>query len=131
MLIDLKREMIHDTTMPEYREPVGAIKTGDTVTIRLKIRLSDIQSVYLRLFKEGYEQMYMMNWSDGVWSTVVTAPDYPDVFWYYFCINIAGKICYYGTDGGRTSGAGNVYSDPPPAFQFTVYDAGFRYAGLV
>ena len=125
MLVDLKREMIHDATMPRYREPVGAVKTGQSVTIRFRTRCSDIQSVYLRLFNEGYESMCMMNQTDDIWDVTVTAPDRPNVYWYYFCINIAGKIIYYGVDGSRGNGAGNVYSDPPPAFQLTVYDADF------
>ena len=125
MIIDMKREMIHDTTMSEYRDPVGSLKAGETVTIRFKTRCPDIKSVYLKMFKENYDDMRMMDRTDGHWVVKLTVPNDPDVYWYYFCINVSGKVYYYGADGRRTSGAGNVYTDSPPAFQMTVYDAAF------
>jgi len=51
-------------------------------------------------------------------------PAVPEVYWYYFTINIGGKICYYGAQGSRT-GASLCLQRSPPSYQLTVYNAGF------
>ena len=58
----------------------------------------------------------------------MTAPENPDVCWYYFMVNVDGRLVYYGTDGKRTAGLGCAYTELPPAFQLTVFDPGFSPA---
>jgi glycosidase len=58
---------------------------------------------------------------------VITAPERPIVLWYWFRIDLAGGgSVYYGAAPGAGAGAGSVYAGPPPAFQLTVHEPGFR-----
>ena len=72
-----------------------------------------------------------MRHTGDYWEVNIKAPAVPDVYWYYFTVNIGGKICYYGAQGSRTGGIGCVYSDHPPSYQITVYDAGFDVPRVV
>ena len=126
MLINYGNEMLHDSSLDVFRDPVGALTTGAPVTLRFRTRLENVGSVYLCLFSEGFREDYLMRRSDEYWQIDITAPSVPDVYWYYFTVNVGGKLCYYGAEGRRTGGIGCIYSEPPPAYQLTVYDAGFE-----
>ncbi len=125
MLINYKNEMLHDSASPAYRDPAEAVKPGQSVTLRFRTRLSGVGGVYVTLLSEGFRQDYPMNVEGGLYSVTISAPQKPDVYWYYFHINVEGHIFYYGAEGGQTAGIGCAYTEPPPAFQLTVYDAAF------
>ena len=129
MLINYKKEMMHDSTMPEYRDPAGAVVAGAPVVLRFRIKLENVESVYLCLIGDGFHEDHLMRREGDAWQTEITAPSIPDVYWYYFMVRVGGRISYYGAAAGRTCGIGAVYSAPPPAYQFTVYDAGFEVPG--
>ena len=125
MLINYKNEMMHDSASPAYRDPAEAMQPGQSVTLRFRTRLSAVAGVYVTLLSEGYRQDYPMHGEGGVFSVTISAPEKPSVCWYYFNVNVEGRIYYYGAEGGQTAGIGCVYTEPPPAFQLTVYDANF------
>ncbi len=125
MLINYRNEMMHDSTLQCYREPFGAVAQGQPVTLRFKTRLSQINSVYLRLTGDGYHQDIMMAQDNGFWSVGFEAPSEPGVYWYYFTVNTGERIVYYGTEGKRRGGIGVAYTDVPPAYQLTVYRKDF------
>ena len=129
MLINYRNEMLHDSTLYIFRDPAHAVAAGARVTMRFRTRLSGVGSVYLCVYSEQHREEIGMALSDGYWQSEITVPQIPDVYWYYFTINIDGKLVYYGADGKRTAGLGCAYTEPPPAFQLTVYDAGFMPAG--
>lgn len=126
MPINYRNEMLHDSSLDLFRDPVGAVSAGTPVTIRFRARLENVSGVYLCLFrKEFREERLMRQAGDHYWEIDIQAPVVPEIYWYYFTVNIGGKICYYGTQGRRTGGIGCVYSIHPPSYQMTVYDAGF------
>ena len=129
MLINYKKEMMHDSTMPEYRDPAGAVVAGAPVVLRFRTKLENVESVYLCLIGDGFHEDHLMRREGDAWQTEITAPSIPDVYWYYFMVRVGGRISYYGAAAGRTCGIGAVYSAPPPAYQLTVYDAGFEVPG--
>ena len=126
MLINYRKEMLHDSTLCEFRDPVGAVTAGTPLTLRFRTRLENVEGVYLFLFGEGRREEYLLQQSDEYWQVQISAPVVSGVYWYYFTVKVGGKLCYYGTGGGRTGGMGCVYSAPPPAYQITVYDPGFE-----
>lgn len=128
MLINYRNEMLHDSSLYIFRNPARAVATGTSVTMRFRTRLSGVGSVYLCVYSDHYREETGMALVDGYWQTEYTAPQNPDVYWYYFAVNVDGKLVYYGADGKRTAGLGCAYSEPPPAFQLTVYDADFMPA---
>lgn len=125
MLINYRNEMLHDSSQDLFRDPVGAVSTGTSVTIRFRARLENVSSVYLCLYRKDFREEHVMRHTGDYWEVNIKAPAVPDVYWYYFTVNIGGKICYYGAQGSRTGGIGCVYSDHPPSYQMTVYHAGF------
>ena len=129
MLINYRNEMLHDSTLYVFRSPLGAVAAGTRVTMRFRTRLNNVASVYLCVYSEHHREDIGMSLLDGYWQTDIEAPGRPDVYWYYFTVSIDGKLIYYGADGKRTAGLGCAYTEPPPAFQLTVYDAGFMPAG--
>jgi glycosidase len=125
MLLNYRNEMLHDSSQDLFRDPVGAVSTGTSVTIRFRARLENVSSVYLCLYRKDFREEHVMRHTGDYWEVNIKAPAVPDVYWYYFTVNIGGKICYYGAQGSRTGGIGCVYSDHPPSYQITVYHAGF------
>lgn len=126
MLINYRKEMLHDSSLYEFRDPVGALAAGMPVTLRFRTRLENVDSIYLFLLGEGHHEDHLMRQSGEYWQVQINAPIMSGVYWYYFTVKVGGKLCYYGAKGGRTGGMGCVYSAPPPAYQLTVYDAGFE-----
>ncbi len=114
MLINYRNEMLHDSSLYRFRDPVGALATCTPVTLRIRTSLEKVDRVYLCLFSEGFREDHLMQRSDAYWQIDITAPSVPDVYWYYFTVNLGGKLCYYGAGGRRTGGIGCVYTDPPP-----------------
>ncbi len=125
MLINLKNEMMHDSTLQAYRDPFGAVTTGTPLTLRFRTRAEHISNVYLCLQSEAFREEFRMSYSDGFWEVRIDAPLAPDIYWYYFTASIEGKTYYYGTEGKQTGGIGCVYTEPPPAYQLTVYRSDF------
>lgn len=126
MLINYRKEMLHDSTLCEFRDPVGAVTAGMPVALRFHTRLENVEGVYLFLFGEGSREEYLMQQSGEYWQVQISAPVVSGVYWYYFTVKVGGKLCYYGANGGRKGGMGCVYSAPPPAYQLTVYDSDFE-----
>ena len=101
MLINYKKEMMHDSTMPEYRNPAGAVAVGTPVVLRFRTKLENVESVYLCLFSETFHEDHLMRRTDHIWQVDLAAPSVPDVYWYYFAVNVGGRLCYYGAAGNR------------------------------
>ena len=125
MLINYRNEMLHDSSLYLFRDPVGAVSTGTSVTMRFRARLENVSSVYLCLYRKEFREEHIMRHTGDYWEVDIKTPAVPEVYWYYFTVNIGGKICYYGAQGSRTGGIGCVYSAHPPSYQLTVYNAGF------
>ena len=128
MLINYRNEMLHDSSLYAFRDPVGAVEAGAPVTMRFRTRLNNVASVYLCVYSEQYREDRGMTLSDGYWQVSFSAPHEPDTYWYHFAVNVDGKLVYYGADGKRTAGIGCAYTELPPAFQLTVYAPGFMPA---
>lgn len=125
VLINYRNELLHDSSLDLFRDPVGAVTAGTPVRLRFRARLENVDSVYLCLYRKEFHAQHLMRQSEDYWEVDITAPSAPAVYWYYFTVNIGGKICYYGAQGSRTEGVGCVYSAQPPSYQLTVYDPAF------
>ena len=128
MLAGYRNEMLHDSSLHIFREPVGAVQAGTAVTIRFRTRLRHVEGVYLCVYSDHFRENLGMALEDGFWQVSFAAPSEPDTYWYHFAVKVDGKIVYYGADGNRTAGMGCAYTELPPAFQLTVYAPGFMPA---
>ncbi|MBD5560437.1 MAG: glycoside hydrolase family 13 protein [Clostridia bacterium] len=127
--IDFERSILHDSAKERYRYPIGAVSTGDKVTLKLQIRDIPIQSCFLSVIGQGSTKMEipMKHEGDSMYSAEYEAPHDPTVVWYYFTIHLDNfnKI-YYGPAPGWNAGLGQVYWSLPPSFQLTVVKRGFH-----
>lgn len=121
MLAGYRNEMLHDSSLYIFREPVGAVQAGAAVTIRFRTRLRHVEGVFLCVYSDQFRENYSMALEDGFWQISFAAPSEPDIYWYHFAVKTDGKFVYYGADGKRTAGMGCSYTELPPAFQLTVY----------
>lgn len=100
----------HDPFDEDYRSPMGAVRCGEYVHLRLKVN-GQADSAELIVGDESYA---MTRTASGDFDIDYKAPDKPCVVWYSFrlfgCVNC-------GADG---IGCGSVRP-----FQMTVYDSGF------
>ena len=121
-------KLFHDSRNSEYRLPQGARKTGETVTLRLRVRGGTPDRVFLRLWWANAEQRYEMTApkGDGLFEYALTLPDQPGLMWYYFIVESEGRAVYYGNACDQLGGEGMVYGGEPPSFQLTVYDAAYN-----
>ena len=93
-----------------YRKPIGAVRSGDSVLLRL--RAGDFAS-NVRLIANG-EEYPMAHIGDGLFSVEFTAPSRPGLVHYSFRLS---ENIWYGADG-----LGDHRMQP---WQLTVYEAGF------
>lgn len=125
--------ILHNSQLPAFRSPFGAVSCSETITLRLKLDLAnEPQTVELRLWNEGRgeEKITMSLLSkkkDGLlYETVITAPANPGLIWYYFIIESGGVTSFYGNNQDYLGGEGQLYNTEPPSFQITVYKAGTK-----
>ena len=138
----------HDTFDNYYRSPFGAVPTGSTVNLKFRTDLLDVSQVFLKVYKynpqtnttdspQEFPLTFLENRTEGattydIYSVNYVAPATPSIIYYKFRIVDGLAQAFYsdaftddhdnlgqGGDGAATSG------EPFPAFQLTVYDAGF------
>ena len=121
-------KLTHDSRSSEYRLPLGARKTGDTVVLRLRVRGGVPDRVTLRIWWENAEQRFEMTApkGNGLFEYALTLPDRPGLMWYFFIVEIGGCPHFYGNAYDRMGGEGALYAHEPPSFQLTVFDSAYQ-----
>ena len=118
----------HNSRIKKYRFPQGAVKCGEGISLVIDLAGVDADrcNVLLRLWSCAGETMIKGERQKNVFLPSFifhfTAPETPQLIWYYFIIELNGKKCFYG---GR-SGKGEVSLNIPKDYQITVYDASFE-----
>lgn len=119
--------IVHDSAKERYRSPLGAVTTGETVTIGLSIYDLLHRSVALITLRGVMTEEHEMNNDGDIYRTTFTAPAEPVALRYWFRVTLHdGSVVHYGSDIGNSSGIGKVYLNEPPSFQLTVFDGGFH-----
>ena len=106
-------KLFHDSRNPDYRLPLGARRTGETVVLRLRARGRTPDRVWLRLWWADAEQRYEMTApkGNGLFEYALTLPDEPGLMWYYFIAEKDGKLYFYGNAYDEMGGEGaKLYS---------------------
>lgn len=138
-------EVLHDTFNTDYRNPIGAVPTGTTVRLRLRVAQSDVTSIRVRVWDDrtNTETYYNMSW-DGTfdtdpvtydwWTVDIPVGSTPTILYYFFELNDAPGWCppdqdFYVDDDPKFYGGGygtmiDNYDDMR-SFQITVYDPAF------
>lgn len=118
----------HNSRIKKYRFPPGAVRCGGKLRLVIDLTGQNLSccDVFLRLWSDGRETLIKGERQKNVVLTSFifhfTAPETPQLIWYYFIININGEKYFYG---GR-SGEGALYRNVPQDYQITVYDGCFK-----
>ena len=123
----------HNTRDAFYRNLYGAIPTGQSVTLKLRVYRFDITGAIVRVWNSaiGQEQLYSMSWASNdatydYWQATLPAQSTPTVLWYHFRVIDGSDTDYYADDGSRDGGWGQVYDNTSSNdFNITVYDPAF------
>ena len=117
--------VLHNSALAEFRDPLGAARTGEEVLLR--IQAEDACSVLLRLYQNDVGSEIKMEPVDGYWQCRFTVPEEPCILWYSFFLETEKEALYYGPPmGGRNQGEGLLYPEPCPSFQLTVYARSYQ-----
>jgi 4-alpha-glucanotransferase/glycosidase len=120
--------LVHNSRLPEYRSPFGAVSCGQEIALALAVDASRPQlTAEVRIWLDGHgEQLLPMippkkAGAERLYRAVFAAPAEPGLIWYYFIIHSGGETFYYGNNSRQTGGVGAISSVPPPSFQITVH----------
>lgn len=117
--------MIHNASIEKFRTPLGAVKKGEDVTLRLFGIPKEAQKIEVVLFSEHLHWEYEMAGNGDCFEKTISMPLSACVVWYYFRIWENGTAYFYGAKPGLTQGEGMIVSDMPFNFQITVYESDF------
>ena len=117
----------HNSRLPQFRSPFGAVQTGTDVNLSLEVYKEDAAGIEcaLRTWIDGVgEQLYPMQaGSDGMYTVTVSWTD-PSIVWYSFIVRtMDGFEQRVGAPEGHVGGESVTYYDrvDVPSFQITVY----------
>ena len=118
--------LIHNSRLPQFRTPFGAVTTGTTLSLSVILEDADPNQATLTLrtwVDEIGESLYpMTHEGDGIFTAELECAE-PCLIWYSFICNIEGQPeVRLGAPQGRTGGEGVTYDYAEvPSFQVTVY----------
>ena len=118
--------LIHNSRLPQFRTPFGAVTTGTTLSLSVILEDADPTRATLTLrtwVDEIGESLYpMTHEGDGIFTVELECTE-PCLIWYSFICNIEGQPeVRLGAPQGRTGGEGVTYDYAEvPSFQITVY----------
>jgi len=124
----------HDTHDPFFRSPFGAIKTEDTVTLRIQTKNHDLVSAkvsYWDDINKTKNETPMQRIGESIDSKyeyweVKLSFDHPTRIWYYFILKDGTKTAYYGDNDEQLGGVGKATDTVNKDFELTVYDKKFN-----
>ena len=118
----------HNNHLLKYKNPFGAIKEGTKVYLRLDVDRK-YKDCLIRLWTpKNKEKIFKMNFKDNYYETEILIDDI-GLNWYLFIIqDFNGKIDFYCSKDGYTSGEGEkLYNFPNNrSYQITCYDKDFE-----
>ena len=106
----------HHSRDPRYKKPFGAVKTGETVSIRLDGDAG--RQPQLLLDMPGWRVSVPMEWDGTCYRASFSAPAYPCRMGYGFRLD-SGR--FFGAESGMA-----FVSDTPALYGLTVYDGAFQ-----
>ncbi len=116
-------QLYHDSHSLFYRDPFGALRCGDKVTIR--VRAIGATKVYLRFYNGSEFFLPMINTERNVYEYTLTMPEVPILCWYDFkAVNDEGDVLCYGNNDDMLGGSGQMTMFPR-GYQITVYDPAY------
>lgn len=117
--------MIHNASIEKYRAPIGAVKKGEEITLRLFGVPEQTTDAEIITYGEDFHREHKMKMKGEVCERTFRVPEKAGVVWYYFKIWEGNHHYYYGARPGRSQGEGIAVGGNPYSFQITVYEKDF------
>ncbi len=121
-LPELAAKLIHDAADESCRSPIGAVKTGDAVTLAFLDPDGLVLDAELCVAGDELDETHEMSLDGGRWFCRYTAPETPAPLWYCFRLHLADGELWLCADGRF----GRLQSSRGDGFRLTVYDRGFE-----
>lgn len=109
----------HDAYDAAFRSPLGAVESGESVTLRL-VQFGGVHSAQLILYGDERREEFPMQPDGGYFTARITAPE-PSALFYTFKLN-GGEAYLVPDPDGHTS----RLSGSEGGFRLTVYECGFE-----
>jgi glycosidase len=127
--------LLHDSFSPTYRSPGGAVPTGSTVRLRLRVTGERPKAVALRLgvgdpaTETSTLRALRLKRAGAFWSVTYRTPSKPALVSYVFRVKTKRGVLWYGDDDSgndtRKGGTGKTTRPRGDSFHLTVYDRSF------
>lgn len=121
-------QLYHNSQRPVFRSPFGACPAGTEIVLRLAVEAGGPASVTLRLWMDEKEVLLpMQKDATGFYAAKFSAPQTPQLVWYYFIVTCGGETLYYVNNRDRLGGVGETQAQPDDrSYQITVYATDFQ-----
>ncbi|MBR1454369.1 MAG: glycoside hydrolase family 13 protein, partial [Lachnospiraceae bacterium] len=112
-----------------YKKPFGAVKTGTTVTFRVRVseKIKGIKC-YMAMWKQDtklpdviMEKEREEENGDTIYFAKFKTPSEETVLWYHFVFESFDEKFYYSNNDLQSGGEGVLVDNSPKSFQLTVY----------
>ncbi|OHW63429.1 amylopullulanase precursor [Andreesenia angusta] len=121
-------EIAHDSHSLDYRSPFGAVKSGDSVELKLRLTTDrQMKAAYIVINRdreaEKLEKMSKIS-AEGieeVYGYELYTSNFRGLVWYYFEVHTDEGVYYYGNSNDGLGGVGSMYIHSPKSYQITVY----------
>nr|AAB00841.1 pullulanase [Thermoanaerobacterium thermosulfurigenes] len=126
-------DLKHDTHDSFFRNPFGAVKVDQTVTLRIQAKNHDLESARISYWDDINKIRIELPMTrigespDGnfeYWEIKLSF-DHPTRIWYYFILKDGTKTAYYGDNDDQLGGVGKATDTVNKDFELTVYDKNF------
>jgi glycosidase len=127
--------LFHDSFSPAYRSPGGAVPTGTTVRLRLRVTGERVRAAALRIevgdpvAGTSTLRFLKLKRAGAFWGIAYKTPAQPAIVSYAFRVTTARGTLWYGDDNSTADtskgGTGKTTRQRGDNFQLTVYDRNF------
>ena len=116
--------ILHDSHAPAHRDPIGPVKAGGRLTLRLVC--DESEAVTVRTWDGTEKHTPMKRVGEGLFEATLTLPTQPMLFWYDFIVHRPAGELRYGNAADGLGGVGEELFGAPRSYQVTVYDPAYR-----
>ena len=130
LLLQLQQSMPpvrHDLRLAEYRSPFGAVRTGEKLTLAIRVSPERLTAAVLEVFGDGFYRETPMERSDTGWRIEIKAPEEEAVLWYRFRCETGKKVFWLGPAADGIHGW--LRNSAREGFRLTVYRKDFETPG--